>query len=321
MKHLPLLLGTFLVLAAALHVRAAKIGDPAGALAIQDWVRGEPVALSAGKGKQTYVVEFWATWCGPCRTTIPHLSELQKKFKDRNVTFIGVSDEPVAKVKPFVEKMGAKMEYTVASDPSRKTHQAYMEAYGQNGIPAAFVVDPQGRIAWVGHPMAGLEEVLEKVVAGRHDLEAAQKEFAEQAAMAEKQAELSRTFSTYAEALAAKDAAKARDTGTRLLELAGQNANVLNSIAWTLLTNPRIENRDLDFALRVAQAAAAANPKNPAILDTLARAHFDKGQWAEAVAQQKKAVALAGDNAEARTELARTLERYEARSKEAKEAK
>ncbi|MFM7100356.1 MAG: hypothetical protein ACKO3N_04220, partial [Verrucomicrobiota bacterium] len=62
MKNLPFLIGTLLGFAAALHVRAAKIGDPAGALAIQEWVRGEPVALAAGKGKQTYVVEFWATW-------------------------------------------------------------------------------------------------------------------------------------------------------------------------------------------------------------------------------------------------------------------
>lgn len=318
MKFLRLLAGAVLALATVATVHAAKIGDPAAPLAIQDWVRGEAVQLASGKGKQTYVVEFWATWCGPCRTSIPHLTELQKKFKDRHVTFIGVSDEPAAKVKPFVEKMGEKMEYTVASDPSRKTHQAYMEAYGQNGIPTAFVVDTQGRIAWVGHPMAGLDEVLEKVVSGRHDLEAAQKEFAEQAAMAEKEMELSRTFSAYAEALAAKDAAKARETSTKLLELAGKNGNVLNSIAWTLLTSPRIENRDLDFALQVAETAVAASPKNPAILDTLARAYFDKGRVADAVEQQKKAISFAGDNAEAKAELGKTLERYEAKAKEGK---
>jgi len=65
----------------------------AAALKISDWVKGKPVDLAAGKGKQVYVIEFWATWCGPCRTSIPHLTELQKKFKDKGVTFVGVSDK------------------------------------------------------------------------------------------------------------------------------------------------------------------------------------------------------------------------------------
>src|SRR5262245_45990939 len=65
-----------------------KIGDKAPALAIDKWVKGTPVkAFEPGK---TYVVEFWATWCGPCVATMPHISELQSKYKDK-VTFIGVN--------------------------------------------------------------------------------------------------------------------------------------------------------------------------------------------------------------------------------------
>ena len=68
---------------------------------------------SAGKN---YVVEFWATWCGPCKASIPHLTELQKK--NPSVTFIGVSvwEPDQDKVKPFVEEMGDKMAYRVAID-------------------------------------------------------------------------------------------------------------------------------------------------------------------------------------------------------------
>src|SRR5437868_2205978 len=80
------------------------VGDPAPKLEVKEFVKGEPV-VRLEKGK-TYVVEFWATWCGPCRATIPHLTELQKKYKD--ITFIGVSvweREPGA-VKPFVAEMG-----------------------------------------------------------------------------------------------------------------------------------------------------------------------------------------------------------------------
>src|SRR5438132_6593800 len=91
-----------------------SIGDPAPKLGVKEFVKGEPVS-SLEKGK-TYVVEFWATWCPPCLTSIPHLTELQKKHK--RVTFIGVSvyEHDQAEVKPFVEKMGDKMGYGVALD-------------------------------------------------------------------------------------------------------------------------------------------------------------------------------------------------------------
>lgn len=149
-----------LLLPAKIH--AAAIGDPAAPLNIATWVQGDPVDLAAVKGEKIVVVEFWATWCGPCRTSIPHLTELQKKFADRGVVFVGISDEDEATVRPFVSQMGGKMAYTVAIDNNRQTSDGYMKAYGQNGIPCAFVVDREGRIAWVGHPMAELEATLEK---------------------------------------------------------------------------------------------------------------------------------------------------------------
>ncbi|MSU58069.1 MAG: redoxin domain-containing protein [Pedosphaera sp.] len=172
------LLSVFLSLAALCGLVAnanakAVVGDPAAKLDISGWIKGKPVDLAAVKGKQVVVVEFWATWCGPCRTSIPHLTEMQKKFKD--VIFIGVSDEDAETVKPFVKKMGDKMDYTVAVDNDRKTSAGYMEAYGINGIPHAFIVDKEGRVVWLGHPMGGLEETLAEVVAGKFDLEKSKK--------------------------------------------------------------------------------------------------------------------------------------------------
>ena len=118
---------------------AAELGQPAAPLKIKEWIKGKPVDLASAKGNQVLVVEFWATWCGPCRTSIPHLTELQKKFKD--VGFIGVSDEDAPTVKKFVNKMGDQMDYTVAIDDDRQTSKGYMEAFDQNGIPHAFIVD------------------------------------------------------------------------------------------------------------------------------------------------------------------------------------
>ena len=171
MKRSHLLIRTVLLAFATLTCHAAKLGDPAAALIIKDWVKGKPVDVK--DGKNIYVVEFWATWCGPCKTSIPHLTEMQTKFKDKGVVFVGISDEPVATVKPFVEKMAEKMAYTVACDTDRKTSQGYMEAFGQGGIPTAFVVGKNGQVIWLGHPMADLEKTLEQIIAGKYDISSA----------------------------------------------------------------------------------------------------------------------------------------------------
>ena len=148
---------------------AADLGDAAKPLQIAEWVKGKPVDLAAAKGKQIVVVEFWATWCPPCRASIPHLTEMQKKFKD--IAFVGVSDEDVSTVKKFVAKMGDKMDYTVAVDKDKKTGEAYMGAFGIDSIPHAFIVDKAGRIVWQGHPMVDLEKTLDEIASGKFDLE------------------------------------------------------------------------------------------------------------------------------------------------------
>ena len=103
MRMHKLFLTATLTAALAPSVFADKIGDPAAPLKIKEWVKGKEVNVL--DGKNLYVVEFWATWCGPCKVSIPHLTEMQKKFKDRGVVFVGISDEAVDKVKPFVENM------------------------------------------------------------------------------------------------------------------------------------------------------------------------------------------------------------------------
>jgi len=148
-------------MAALQAANAAKIGDPAAPLKIKEWLKGKPVDLK--NREKIYVVEFWATWCGPCRVSIPHLTELQKKFADKGVVFVGISDEQPSVVKPFVDKMGEKMNYVVACDDERQTYAGYMEAYGRNGIPSAFIVDKEGKVAWAGHPMADLETKLQQL--------------------------------------------------------------------------------------------------------------------------------------------------------------
>lgn len=148
-----------------------QIGMDAPPLKISQWVKGNPVNLAEGKGKKIFVVEFWATWCPPCQVTIPHLTEVQKKYASNDVVIIGITDEDPKLVKPFVTKMGEKMQYVVAIDNNGETSKAYMDAFGIDTIPHAFIVDKTGKIVWQGNPMEGFDEALESVVAGSFSIE------------------------------------------------------------------------------------------------------------------------------------------------------
>ncbi len=154
-------------------------GSPAPKLDVKTWYKGTPVKqLDPNK---TYVVEFWATWCGPCIQTIPHVTELAKKNKD--VTFIGVSiweEDEGTKIKDFVAKMGDKMDYNVGySGNQTGMSQSWMEAAAQNGIPSAFIVK-NGTIQWIGHPM-NMDKPLAEVKAGTFDLKAFKVQFDKEA--------------------------------------------------------------------------------------------------------------------------------------------
>src|SRR5262245_21924541 len=163
---------------AAVAQAGLKVGDPAPKLEVKEFIKGDAVArLEKGK---VYVIEFWATWCPPCRAAIPHLTKLQQQHKD--VIFIGVSayEHNQKEVKPFVESMGDKMDYRVALDmvpegrePKDGTMaRSWMTAAEQWFVPRAFIVNADGKIAWIGHPDA-LDEPLAQVVAGKYDLKAA----------------------------------------------------------------------------------------------------------------------------------------------------
>jgi thiol-disulfide isomerase/thioredoxin len=153
------------------ETKPLKVGDPAPALKVDKWLQGSQVSEFT-KGK-TYVVEFWATWCGPCIVIMPHLAELQAEYRDKGVTFIGFSPRDTGptpyndleKVTEFVKKRGPKLGYTFAYADDRETYDAWMKAAGRAGIPCTFVVDPAGKIAYIGHPMY-LDFVLPKVVGG-----------------------------------------------------------------------------------------------------------------------------------------------------------
>ena len=139
----------------------SKLGDAAWPLTGLTWVKGGPVEIKPGT---VYVVEFWATWCPPCKKSIPHLTELQHTYKDKNLVIVGISDEKVSVVTPFVEQKGAEMDYAVAVDTTGKVVEGYMGAFRQEGIPTAFLVGTDGKLVWLGHPMV-MDTVLAQTLA------------------------------------------------------------------------------------------------------------------------------------------------------------
>lgn len=167
-----------------------RLGDPAPELKYSKWIKGTPVKnLNDGN---MYVVEFWATWCGPCIGAMPHLSELAEKYKNK-VTFIGADiwektgDQPYStslpKVVRFVEGNTKNMRYNVIADTDDQYNfNNWVKAAGIKGIPSTFLIY-KGKIVWIGHPLK-LDEVIDPILDGSFDFkkfkESYEKSFLEQ---------------------------------------------------------------------------------------------------------------------------------------------
>jgi len=127
---------------------AADVGDSAPALEPTEWLNTEPTTWTHLKGR-AILIDNWATWCGPCVASIPHLNELHEKYQKQGLTIIGCTDEPSAKVKPFIGEKGMKYAVAILSRNA--------SPYKSDSIPHAWLIDPSGHVVWKGHP-AGLKE-------------------------------------------------------------------------------------------------------------------------------------------------------------------
>lgn len=257
-----------------------KIGDPAPKLQTGKFVQGEPVK-EFSKGK-AYIVEFWATWCGPCRVSIPHLNEIYTKYKDKGLIVIGQDcwEKDESLVAPFVQKMGDKMTYRVALDDKEgnetgKMAETWMQAAGRNGIPSAFLVNTKGIIAWIGHPMELKEQVIEAVLAGTYDEHKAAAEYeeqerkmaAEQEAMQKNQAQLQKLGSELHSALQNKnwDAANAKVNEIEGLLSEGQR-EALDMVRFQIL----LGKKDYPAAYKLGAKVSDAHKDNAMLQNQLA---------------------------------------------------
>lgn len=304
------------------------VGDPAPNLSITNWVKGEEV--SSFETGHIYVVEFWATWCGPCIRGMPHLTELQERHEG-DVTVIGVNiwdteqvdgdggeqreeslDERVDRVSAWVGQ-SEDMGYTVAIDGTKKMEEEWMTPAGLGGIPAAFIVDGEGTIAWIGNPLATPpDDVLAELIDGEFDLEAATEEYAETVDVDQLKADA--WYGHVVEMFKVKDWDHAYEVAGALLERDwSEQAELLNRISWLVLTHPLIEERDIAFAIKAAERGVELSEReNPDVLDTLARGYFLDGQVEKAIETQEEALELLGERDPNRANYEKPLAEYRA---------
>lgn len=315
---------------------ALELGDQAPPLAIKEWIKGKPVDLENVQGSKVVVLEFWATWCGPCRASIPYLTELQQKFQKEVIVIGATREDPnntLKNVQRFVRRQGDKMGYTIAFDGGA-TARSYMAAMGMHSIPTAFVIDKEGRLVWVGSPFANLEEVVVRAIGGKIDLALMKKIQKARRAKGlalkledwpgaleaiDKYEELADPSDEELEELdwqrfdcLAKNRRtrkKGRSFGEKLVQRS-RMAPALNEYAWEMLTDDDYRGKFDALALAAAEKAnKLTGGKEADIIDTLARARFVLGDMQEAIRLQKQAIGKADEDEQGIYE--ETLEEYE----------
>lgn len=327
-----------------------KAGMNAPEFRVERFLKGTP--FTSLKRGEVYVLDFWSTGCGPCVVSMPHLTELQREYRDKGVTVCGVNIWEAPKydastldtVTQFLRDQSDILDFSVAYDGGAKfMDNAWMHAAEQVSIPCTFVVDREGKVAWVGHPDM-LDMVLEEVVRGTWDIAAgperlkqAEAAFAEaaakykqslaagdsawDAAMARYPA-LGRTKTSQrlGSLLRAGHFAAAHDLGNRLIDDArkahavGPVRVVLDALesinkltddsAKELLVNAARANFDLNDNVKFAPYARHV---------VMARAYFRAGRDAEAYASVKQVLDLAPD--ELRVDLEKYLKQAEEEAK------
>jgi len=322
------------------------IGDPAPTIKSANWLKGNKV--DKFKKGEIYVVEFWATWCGPCKENIPHLTELAKKYQGK-VSIIGISiwenldnedPNPLKKVQDFVESQGNKMDYFVAADDKSDTiANTWMKPANEGGIPCSFIVNGEGVIAWIGHP-AKMEEALTKVIDGTYDIKAARearevehkftrpidealakKDYAtllktiDQAIAERPELEYPLTYNRFV-ALFHVDLQKGKEYSEKILKDSDEAPGAYHMMSSIFASHDDLTKEAYNFGITLVKKGIEKSPENIMLNGIEAQIYFHLGDKANAIKSIKVAIEKAKQETrttqEFRDMLDKNLKKYEA---------
>ncbi|MBW2127812.1 MAG: redoxin domain-containing protein [Deltaproteobacteria bacterium] len=298
-------MGTFsglLSLIWLIGISALSVGDKAPSLEGTLWLQGQEVTFE----KPYTVLEFWATWCPACRSEIPHLARIQSFYEDQ-VRVVGLSDEPSNDLARFLKGEGKEISYGVGK-VTHEVRRRYMD--GTPGVPYAFLVDKTRTVIWEGHP-SDLDEVLDKALAGRLDIERVKRISSLEKALRETlKTNDMEIVAQAADALLALDPANERGLRVRTVVAKKQkdpaalramydrlDPKILkgakaNRLARDLITEKELPFRYVGAALKLAARAVEMEPENGLFAHTYARVQYCLGNLDKAIAWERRALKL-----------------------------
>lgn len=320
--------GLVLGLAATSTSAALKVGDMAPPVTVTDWIKGKPIDIIKDSRGKVVVLEFWATWCAPCIQLIPKHTALYKRYKDKGMVLVAVTDsgqgQQLKSVQDFVTQQGDRMDYPVAFDRTQKANMEYVVGTGAVGIPHVVVIGKDGRVAWFGHPLEPLmESTIRDLLMDRFDPKKAARDAEMQAKLApllndfnfavqrgdwprclsltEQMLAIDPTnfdamrFNVYIFMEEQRSVEKLKSWAQQVMGKHGGNAKTMAILSSLMLAMPELTDRQPELAVEAANLSLASESKSSFSLQMVAQTFYQLGLVESAIEAQKQAVAMADE--------------------------